>query len=333
MIKTALKLLLFPIAIAVGAYVLAIIQCECGPLSPLRAVSVVMPWGSFEFYVLIPIGVMAGELLIVGWEKSSVACLLQRKPSVRTDVFYWILQATVLQQAVVAAITGGTFAVLFTYAHDYSLKLGVWANPIVQVGVIFLVTDFAAYWGHRWLHSVPALWEAHKVHHSATDFHILLTFRFHPVERVLWDAVNVVLALLLGADMGSFVVFILVYNVLGQLQHVRLNWTYGPVGQFVVSPAFHRLHHAVDREHHDLNFGARLTIWDRLFGTYSNEPIDLNKVGVEHNTYVENPILSEFGRPFYVFFVEIWRAKQRYSENFARGLMSLRRDARKTNLT
>ncbi|MEO0763159.1 MAG: sterol desaturase family protein, partial [Pseudomonadota bacterium] len=40
----------------------------------------------------------------------------------------------------------------------------------------------------------------------------------------------------------------------------------------VVTPDMHRVHHSIQRVEHDSNFGFNLSIWDRLFGTYTDQP-------------------------------------------------------------
>ena len=83
--------------------------------------------------------------------------------------------------------------------------------------LVFLVSDFVACWVHRWLHSSPSFWEARKVHHSGTDLHLMLAFRCHPLERAIWEALNVALFFLLGATTETFVVFSFVNMVLGPM--------------------------------------------------------------------------------------------------------------------
>ena len=41
------------------------------------------------------------------------------------------------------------------------------------------------------------------------------------------------------------------------------------IGWFVVTPAFHRMHHSVKQPETDSNFADVFSIWDRLCGTYT----------------------------------------------------------------
>lgn len=282
-------------------YGLALIQCDCGLLGPIAAVQIVMPYNAFQYFLLIPVALMVGEIFFTGWRNSSLAIILGWSPSIKADALYLAIQSTVVLPALIAATTGGLFWHLRQLADAHSLKIGVIANPILQCAVIFVVGDFVSYWIHRWMHASPALWEAHKVHHSATELNLMIAFRFHPLEKTVLEFGNIFLALVLGATADTFVTFSFINMLLGQVQHTRADWTYGPLGKVLVSPMFHRFHHSVHREDHDMNFGARLVLWDMLFGTYSPKLITPQSIGVDDNTYVSRSLASEFFRPYYVW--------------------------------
>ena len=71
-------------------------------------------------------------------------------------------------------------------------------------------------------------------------------------------------------------VLITAYVCVGTLQHANLRWTFGPVGRLIVSPAYHRLHHATDNQ--AVNLGVVLTIWDVLT-SYARFPARRAPVG------------------------------------------------------
>ena len=43
---------------------------------------------------------------------------------------------------------------------------------------------------------------------------------------------------------------------------------------FIVTPDMHRVHHSITKHETDSNFGFNLPWWDRLFGTYRNQPAE-----------------------------------------------------------
>jgi len=315
-VKVRVRSILMTVCFAsTGAYALAIMQCECGLLSLVDAAATLTSWGTFQFSVIVPVAMLAVEAVIVGWRNSSLAILLRWDRSVKTDFLYWALQFTVVQQIIIFLTTAGLYAPLNALADRYSLKIAVVSNPILQVFIIFMVTDIGAYWVHRWLHKSHFMWEAHKVHHSATSFNMMMAFRTHPLERAIWEGVNILLFLMLGATFGTYVVFTMIYYILGVIQHSRVDWDFGLLGKIFVSPTFHRFHHSIKRVDFDKNFGARLVIWDKLFGTYSEEIISPETVGVEENTYAENPVHIEFFRPYYEFASRLFGISRKKEES------------------
>ena len=291
--------------IFVGAgYLLAVINCQCGLLSLAEAREKMLPWSTLQYYFVVPLAMMAIELALVGWRESSLAAILRWTPSIRGDAFYLLIQMW-LVAPIVLATTGELYWHVDQLAKQHSLRLAVSDNPLVQGAIVFVVADFTSYWVHRASHLWPALWEAHKVHHSATDLNLMMAFRFHPLETTWLSLVSAGLFLLLGATFETFVVAAFINMLLGQIQHARIDWSYGPLGKILVSPAFHRFHHSRHRQDFDMNFGARLVVWDRLFGTYSPRTLRPDEIGVDGNTYVAQPLLSEFFRPYYVLVVSI----------------------------
>jgi sterol desaturase/sphingolipid hydroxylase (fatty acid hydroxylase superfamily) len=76
-------------------------------------------------------------------------------------------------------------------------------------------------------------------------------------------------------------VLITIYVCIGTLQHANLRWTFGPAGRVLVSPAYHRLHHAPDIQ--DANLGVVLTIWDVLAGCarFPSRADSVNRTGLD----------------------------------------------------
>lgn len=158
------------------------------------------------------------------------------------------------------------------------------SGPAAAVGltlIVFVVADLGFFFGHLALHRIPALWEFHKVHHSAPVLQPLTVLRRHPVS-IVFD--GVVSGLLLGPVYGvagwlgggglepltiAGVNAVLVLGLTAgfSLQHSHVWLSFGPLDRWVISPATHQIHHSVDPAHHDRNFGNFLAVWDRLAGT------------------------------------------------------------------
>ncbi|MEM7775171.1 MAG: sterol desaturase family protein [Pseudomonadota bacterium] len=146
-----------------------------------------------------------------------------------------------------------------------------WLALIVSI----LVLDFAIWFQHYVSHKVPILWRLHQVHHADVDIDVSTAIRFHPIEILLSMLYKVVIVLLLGAPAVAVVLFEVILNGCAMFNHANINlppWLDRFLRLFLVTPDMHRVHHSVLPREHDTNFGFNLSIWDRLFGTYTAQP-------------------------------------------------------------
>ena len=142
----------------------------------------------------------------------------------------------------------------------------------IQIAVAFLLADFFSYWIHRAYHHFPALWSFHVVHHTSEELDWLSTSRLHPVSQVVDTAIVAIILLLLGIPVTAVVAANIIIGASALLVHANVRWNFGFVQNLLVSPLFHQWHHAcVDEKsrNHIGNYGAALSIWDRLFETRS----------------------------------------------------------------
>lgn len=155
--------------------------------------------------------------------------------------------------------------------------------------------DFAAYWRHRIEHS-PALWRIHATHHADEAMNWLTLHRKHPLGEALSMAVDLLVALLIGLPIVAILVAILVRAWWGYLIHADVPWTLGPLGKVLMSPAAHRLHHIRDEALMGANYGNTITLWDRLFGTWTDPAPYVNcETGIAEGT---RNLAGELLRPF-----------------------------------
>jgi hypothetical protein len=135
---------------------------------------------------------------------------------------------------------------------------------IVVVAVTLVAIDGMNWCGHVANHRLAALWRLHALHHSQEDMSVLTTFRTHPLAHATYVPA-LLPALMLGASGAVPAGAIIVYGCLVTLPHANLNWRLGPLGRVIVSPAYHRLHHARDLgARGTVNFGFVLVVWDQL---------------------------------------------------------------------
>ena len=157
-----------------------------------------------------------------------------------------------------------------------------WWAPILLAACLFVADDFIRFVVHYSEHRIPAFWELHKVHHSATVLNFLTAERQHPLSILIFQfatgfgvlIVNTAFILLIGdkisptALWGSNIFWIVTNLIGGTLRHSPVWVSFGPrIEQWLISPAQHQIHHSDDRRHFDKNFGGSLAIWDRMCGT------------------------------------------------------------------
>lgn len=135
-------------------------------------------------------------------------------------------------------------------------------------GLLFL--DLLSYALHRLSHAIPVLWRLHRVHHTDIDLDITTALRHHPLEFALVWAVTMLTAEAVGLSAEVVALYGVLSLACQAAQHANIALP-APVeralGWIVVTPAFHAVHHSVDRAQHDSNFGTILSVWDRLLGT------------------------------------------------------------------
>ena len=133
---------------------------------------------------------------------------------------------------------------------------------LVPLAVVAM--DGANWLAHYADHRLGPLWRFHALHHSQEELSVLTSFRAHPLMHTTGFLLATVPVVALMPARPIVPVLITVYVCVGTLQHANLRWTFGPAGRVIVSPAYHRLHHAPDTQ--QLNLGVVLTIWDVLAG-------------------------------------------------------------------
>jgi sterol desaturase/sphingolipid hydroxylase (fatty acid hydroxylase superfamily) len=142
--------------------------------------------------------------------------------------------------------------------------------------IYLLVFDFVDYWIHRGQHRFDRWWALHSLHHSQRQLTLWSDNRNHLLDDVIRDLVIVLVARAVGVPPGQFVAVVAVTLLVESLSHantrVRLG---GLLERLLVSPRFHRVHHAIGIGHESqgpgslggCNFSVLFPIWDIIFGT------------------------------------------------------------------
>jgi sterol desaturase/sphingolipid hydroxylase (fatty acid hydroxylase superfamily) len=152
-----------------------------------------------------------------------------------------------------------------------NLPVASWTAVLISV----VLLDLAIYLQHVLFHAVPALWRVHRMHHADLDFDVTTGVRFHPIEIALSTVIKFAAVAALGAPALGVLLFEVLLNATSMFNHGNihipvcvdryLRW-------LVVTPDMHRVHHSILVGETNSNFGFNLPWWDRLLGTYRDQP-------------------------------------------------------------
>lgn len=163
----------------------------------------------------------------------------------------------------------------FAAEHGWGLFNYYQLPFLVTVLLTAVAMDFIIYLQHVLVHAVPMLWRLHRVHHADVDYDVTTGARFHPIEIILSMFIKFATIIVLGAPVVAVIIFEVVLNAMAMFNHSNVKLP-DRVDQLLrrlfVTPDMHRVHHSVEDDEANSNFGFNLSIWDRLFGTYKAQP-------------------------------------------------------------
>jgi sterol desaturase/sphingolipid hydroxylase (fatty acid hydroxylase superfamily) len=179
------------------------------------------------------------------------------------DACYLALHAIVVIPLMTLLSVGGA-ALIGGHAGWLELRATQHWPGWLLIPLTIVAMDAANWLAHFADHRLGFLWRFHALHHSQEELSVLTSFRAHPLMHTTGFLLATIPVVVLMPGRPIAPVLITVYVCIGTLQHANLRWTFGPAGRLIVSPAYHRLHHAL--EYQSINLGVVLTIWDVLAG-------------------------------------------------------------------
>jgi len=224
---------------------------------------------------IIRLGCFAGIFVVMLlWELLAPRRALTVSKLVRwsNNIGLLVLNSIVLRLLFPAAAVGIAYSVgeagwgLFNL-----LSLPFW----VEVAMAVLLLDLAIYLQHLMMHQVPLLWRLHRVHHADLDIDLTTGSRFHTIEILLSMLIKWLVIAALGPALLAVLIFEILLNGMALFNHanVRLPRTVDRVMRYLlVTPDMHRVHHSILRNETNSNYGFNLSVWDRCFRTYIDQP-------------------------------------------------------------
>jgi len=243
---------------------------------------------------IAPVALVFMALAVLMKRERVVAALVAARGEITTNFGLLLINTAVLVPLVTVPLIAFQHAV-----PRVPVLPDLWASlPRVVVFILaMLVLEFAAYWRHRFEHS-RELWRIHATHHADEAMNWLTLHSKHPLGELFSLVVDLIPALLLGLPVWAVMGAALVRSWWGYFIHADVPWTLGAFGKVLISPAAHRLHHIRDEALMGANYGNTFTLWDRVFGTYTDPAPYVNcATGIAEGT---RNLGGELLRPFEV---------------------------------
>lgn len=217
-------------------------------------------------------------LLALG-ERIAPAAARPPGPRVARNFFLWALNTLMNPLITVPVAVAAASFDIWTRP-----QIGFWPSLAFDL----LVLDLWSYFWHRANHRAPLLWRFHRVHHFDQFLDTTSAVRFHPGEVLISALARAPLIIVADIDLTSLFIFDALALAAALFHHsnVRLPANVEAAFRwFVVTPSHHWVHHHAIQADTNSNYGLLLTLWDRLFRTWSPTPRTLAMtIGAEGET-------------------------------------------------
>jgi sterol desaturase/sphingolipid hydroxylase (fatty acid hydroxylase superfamily) len=245
------------------------------------------------------------------WERLAPAEQQERfAKASRADVLYTLFHRLGIFQGLVFIALSGFFFGVDSILHDFRFDRlnveswwpGVTSIPVVSFLIYLVLLDFVDYLYHRASHVFNWWWQLHALHHSQTVMTAWSDNRNHILDDIMRAVVMSFVALMFGVSPGQFILLIALSEFIQSWQHANIKTHLGPAKYLLVSPMFHRMHHAVGYGHEakgkpgvlgGCNFGVLFPWWDMLFRT-AIFPNEVYPTGVRNLTVSQNILTQQW---------------------------------------
>jgi sterol desaturase/sphingolipid hydroxylase (fatty acid hydroxylase superfamily) len=229
-------------------------------------------------YGVLEVAVLAAILLPL--ERRFPVEKFARGRTVRVDVIYTLIHRLGLFPLFFFFTLRPLFDALQAWLHVHgvptpnleSFAPGLATSPLASFTAYLVILDLTQYGIHRGQHGFAWWWALHSLHHSQRRMTFWTDNRNHLLDSVLTESILALVALVIGVPPAQFALLVVVPRMFESLAHANVRLSFGALGdRLVVSPRYHRLHHAMAASPHGdyrgANYAVLLPLWDLLFGT------------------------------------------------------------------
>jgi len=242
-------------------------------------------YDGMDWFLFGCIQILLIALVLRTWERYSPAEPQARfAQSTKADVIYTLFHRLGIFQGLIFVCLSGFFFELDSFLHDFRFGRlnvegwwpGISSIPWVSFIAYMILFDLLDYLYHRASHRFHWWWQLHALHHSQTVMTAWSDNRNHILDDILRAVVFALFALLIGVPPGQFILLVVLSQFIQSWQHANIRVDLGPAKYLLVSPTFHRMHHAVGYGYEAIgkpgilggcNFGILFPWWDMLFNT------------------------------------------------------------------
>lgn len=183
------------------------------------------------------------------------------------------------------------------------------SNTLFTYLIAFLALDFSGYWVHRIAHEYNFFWNNHRIHHSSEEFNLACALRQSISVFFRIFTFFLIPAALLGVPAQVIAITAPLHLFAQFWYHTRHIGKMGWLEKIIVTPSHHRVHHAINPEYMDKNYGQIFIFWDKWFGTYQEELEQVAPVyGITRPASTWNPIKINF-QHFFLLLKDAWQTE------------------------
>jgi sterol desaturase/sphingolipid hydroxylase (fatty acid hydroxylase superfamily) len=143
----------------------------------------------------------------------------------------------------------------------------------------YIVWEFGHFLYHYFGHKVRLFWCLHSTHHAPETMNLAISNAHFFLEGPYADFIRTTVCIMLGVTPPMLFVIMFIDGFWGTFIHIGENVMkdarLGFLNNILLTPSHHRVHHARNIKYMDTNFCNLLPIWDKVFGTYQNEEMEI----------------------------------------------------------
>ncbi len=186
------------------------------------------------------------------------------------------MKFAVVNTVFVAGLSALLAIFTITISGDLSGPASEWPEP-VQLAACLLIFEAINYSLHRAMHETKGrvgrfLWQSHAAHHLPPRLYLVMHAVFHPLNGIVIQGAAIILPVwLMGYNENVVTMFLIINGMHGLISHFNVDVRMGWLNYLFVGPELHRYHHSANVDEAK-NYGATLSLYDQLFGTFVYRP-------------------------------------------------------------